>query len=94
MTKRQLRKLMQENNAKSPDVPSVVLTANTRLEAYHIAGLYEEITKEELPFPLDNWQLTIKSVPVELYFLFKKRKAQTRFISMVKKEYPKLDILY
>ena len=57
---------IEENERKSPDILTAVVTAKTSMEAYGIAGIFEEASGEDLPFPLDEWRLTVKS-PTELY---------------------------
>ena len=93
MNKRALRKLMQENNAKSPDILTVIVTATTQLDAYRIAGIFEETTGEELPFELESWQRSIRSLPVELYFVFQRKRHLMRFVQNIRKEFPEIKMI-
>ena len=83
-----LKAQMEENNDKSPDVTSAIVTVSTRSEAYATARIFEEVSCEDLPFELDEWQRTIAKLPVELYFVFKRKRDLIRFLKEVRKELP------
>ena len=95
MKLRQLRLLMEENNAKSPDIWSVNVTVLTRLEAYEIADIFIDVNKDQVPLPdwitlLEKWQRTIRELPVELYFVFKHKRTLLQFVRQVRKRYPEI----
>ena len=93
MTKRQLKKLMEENNAKSPDILSVTAYPETNWEACQIAGIFLDKTDYKLPFSFEAWQRSIKA-PVELYFAFEKRRQIMQFIKETRKEFPRIKLIF
>ena len=82
-----LLKLMEENNQKSPDILAAITVANSQMEAWRIAIIFEEVTGEDLPFYLDEWERSVRP-PVELYFVFKRKKDLGRFVRMMSREFP------
>ena len=89
-----LLKLLEENDQKSPDTFTAVVTAWSPMEAYGIAGIFEEAAGEDLPFPLDEWRLTLKhGMPVELYFVFKRKRDLGRFIRKMSQEFPDKEVI-
>lgn len=93
MTKRQLRKLMEENNAKSPDILSAIAYPETNWDACLVAGIFLDCTGYKLPFSFDEWQRTVKA-PAELYFVFARKKHLISFLKQTRKEIPTLKILF
>lgn len=87
-----MRKICELNNALSPDILTAVANARTAAEAYGIAGVFEDTTGEDLPFPLDEWRLRVKA-PVELYFVFKRKRDQGRFVRTISKEFPEVEVI-
>ena len=92
-----LKLLLEENNAKSPDILSVIINAQNRIEAYQIAAVYEDVIGDQVPLPdwelaLEKWQRTIERVPVELYFLFKRKKTLIQFVRQLRKEFPDIQM--
>lgn len=85
-------KLCEANNALSPEIHTAVLTAESQMEAYVMVANYLDISNMEVPF--EDWGLTVdawvKSLkpPVELYFLFKRKKDLGRFIRKMSREFP------
>lgn len=92
-----LMKLCEANNALSPDIHTALLTADTQMEAYIMVGHWMDISNMEVPF--EDWGLTIdtwvKSLkpPVELYFLFKRKKDVGRFVRKMSREFPEKEII-
>jgi hypothetical protein len=74
-----LRKLLEENNKKSPEVHSVTVTVRTTMAAIKAAELYEKITKKELPPYFADWQKKL-TLPADLYFLFNTENQKKRFL--------------
>jgi len=87
-----LMKLAEENNAKSPDILTAIVTSDNRYEARRIACIFEEVTGDELPFDLDEWQRSVR-LPAELYFVFKRKKDQGRFVRKMSQEFPEMEVL-
>ena len=86
-------KLCEANNGLSPEILTAVAVADTQTDAYGIAGIFEEATGEDLPFPLDEWYLTVR-VPVELYFVFKRIRDQKRFIRQMGRDFPGVEVIF
>ena len=86
-----LLKLLEENNLKSPDILTAVVTADSRMDAYRIASLFEEVTGDDLPVNLDEWERSVKA-PVELYFVFKRKKDRGRFVRSMSREFPEIEV--
>lgn len=93
MTKRQLQKLMEANNAKSPDILTAVVCPETNWEACEVAGIFINTTEYELPFSFETWQRTVKA-PVELYFVFERKKQIMAFIKQTRKELPTIKLIF
>jgi hypothetical protein len=86
-----LQKLMEENNAKSPDIITAIAYPETQWEACQIAGIFLDCTGYKLPFSFDEWQRTVR-IPVELYFRFDRKKDLMRFLKSTRKELPHIAI--
>ena len=86
-----LQKLMEENNAKSPDVISAIAKPDTQWDACQIAGIFLDCTGYKLPFSFEEWQRTIKA-PVELYFRFERKKDLMKFLKTARRELPHIAI--
>lgn len=80
-----IRKEMEANNAKSPDIPTVTLTAMSVGSAIRVAEIFEEVTKTNLPSHFNNWNKTLE-VPTELYFVFDTQKQKQKFLRRAYKE--------
>lgn len=93
MQRIRLVKLLEENNAKSPDILTAIVTANGQMEAWRIATIFEEVTGDDLPWNLDEWERSVRP-PVELYFVFKRKKDRGKFIRRISNEMPEKEILY
>ena len=93
MQRIRLMKLAEENNAKSPDILAALVTAESQLDAYRIATIFEEVTGDDLPVNLDEWERSVK-VPVELYFVFKRKKDQGRFVRRMSREFPETEVVF
>lgn len=87
-----LARLLEENNLKSPDILTAAMTAKSPSEAYRIAGIFEEATGEDLPLVSDEWRKTLKT-PVELYFVFDRKRDQNRFVKMMGREFPNTEVI-
>ena len=87
-----LRKLCELNNEKSPDIPTVTVFAETPAQAWRIAGIFEEITGEDLPLLTDSWRKTLQT-PVGLYFVFRKIRQKNRFIKKMEREFPETEMI-
>ena len=92
-----LKKLLEENNLKSPDIPAAVVTANSQTDAYTMLGIYLDISNVEVPFEdwgltADTWVGSLKS-PVALYFLFKRKKDLGRFVRKMNREFPEKEVI-
>ena len=61
-------------------------------EARRVAGIFLECTGYELPFPFDEWRQSVKA-PVELYFVFERKRPLMNFLKMVRNEMPDLKII-
>ena len=88
---RRLRLLMEENNAKSPDIMTAIATPETQWDACLIAGIFLDCTGYKLPFSFDEWQRTVMA-PVELYFKFDRKKDLMKFLKTVRRELSHIDI--
>lgn len=88
---RRLRLLMEENNAKSPDIITAIATPETQWDACLIAGIFLDCTGYKLPFSFDEWQRTVKA-PVELYFKFDRKKDLMKFLKSTRRELPHIAI--
>lgn len=93
MTKRQLRKLLEENNLKSPDILTVLAYPETNWDACLAAGIFLDCTNYKLPFSFEAWQRTVKT-PVELYFVFDRKKLLMNFLKQMRKELPTLKLIF
>lgn len=82
---------MEVNNTLSPDILTAVTVAESQMEAWRTAVIFEEVTGEDLPFDLDEWERSVRP-PVELYFVFKRKRDQGRFIRKMSQEYPEREI--
>ena len=80
-----LQQLMEENNAKSPDIMTAIATTETQWDACQIAGIFLDCTGYKLPFSFETWQRTVKA-PVELYFKFERKKDLMKFLKTARKE--------
>lgn len=87
-----LKKLLEMNNLKSPELITAVTVANSQMEAWRTAVIFEEVTGEDLPFNLDEWELTVRP-PVELYFRFKRKADRGRFVRRMSREFPKKEVI-
>ena len=92
-----LAKLLEENNAKSPEIPASIVTARTQMEAYSMLSIYLDISNVEVPFEdwglsIDSWNRSLKP-PVDLYFLFKRKKDQGRFARKIGREFPDAEVI-
>lgn len=85
-------KLAEENNAKSPDILTAIVVAESQMDAWQIASIFEEVTGDDLPVNLDEWERSVKA-PVELYFVFKRKKDQGRFVRKMSREFPETEVL-
>ena len=85
-------KLLEENNLKSPDILTAVVVAESQMDAWQIAAIFEEVTGDDLPVNLDEWGRKVK-VPVELYFIFKRKKDLGRFIRKMSREFPDTEVI-
>ncbi len=84
---------MIENNAKSPDILSAIAYPETNWEACQIAGIFLDCTGYKLPFSFDAWQRTVKA-PVELYFVFERKRQMMAFIKQTRKELPTIKLIF
>ena len=91
MNKRALKKLLEANNAKSPDILTAIVLVNNQTEAWRTAVIFEEVTGDDLPFNLDEWERTVRP-PAQLYFRFERKRDQGRFVKRMRKEYPELEV--
>lgn len=82
---------MEFNNSLSPDILTAVTVAESQMEAWRTAVIFEEVTGEDLPFDLDEWERSVRP-PVELYFVFQRKRDQGRFIRKMSQEYPEREI--
>lgn len=88
----ELLRLCELNNLKSPDILSATLMAHTKFEASEIVAIFEETTGEEVPFAQDNWLRTV-TLPVGLYFVFKRKRDLSAFAKMVRKKFPEMEVI-
>ena len=86
-----LRLQLEENNSKSPDILTAVVTAQDQMEAWRIAAIFEEVTGDDLPVDLDKWERSVRP-PVELYFVFNRKRDQGRFLRKMSREFPEKDV--
>ena len=82
---------MAENNLKSPDIITALAYPETNWDACQIAGIFLDCTGYKLPFSFDSWQRTVKA-PVELYFVFERKKQLMQFLKKTRKELPTIKI--
>ena len=92
-----LMKLCEANNALSPEIHTVVAAAKTQMEAYTMLSIYLDISNVEVPFEdwgltVDTWERSLKP-PVELYFLFKRKKDIGRFTRKMSREFPDTEVI-
>jgi hypothetical protein len=87
MRRIRLLKLLEENNLKSPDILTAIVTAKSQMDAWRIASIFEEVTGDDLPVNLDEWERSVKA-PVELYFVFKRKRDLGRFVRKMSLEFP------
>lgn len=87
MQRVRLMKLLEENNLKSPDILTAVVTARSQMDAWRIASIFEEVTGDDLPVNLDEWERKVIP-PVELYFVFKRKRDLGRFVRKMSLEFP------
>lgn len=92
MSTRSIRRICALNNEKSPDILTAIVRVDDIFQAAEIVSFWETSTGEELPYNRDRWARTVV-LPVELYFLFKRRRDLNRFVKMVSKEFPKVKII-
>ena len=85
-------KLLEENNLKSPDILTAIVTAKSQMDAWRIASIFKEVTGDDLPVNLDEWERSVKA-PAELYFVFKRKRDQGRFIRKMSREFPKTEVI-
>ena len=90
-------KLCEANNALSPEIHTAVLTAESQMEAYVMVANYLDISNMEVPFEdwgltVDTWERSLKP-PVELYFLFKRKKDLGRFTRKMSREFPEKEVI-
>lgn len=85
-------KLAEENNAKSPDILTAIVVAESQMDAWRIASIFEEVTGDDLPVNLDEWERSVKA-PAELYFVFKRKKDQGRFVRKMSREFPETEVV-
>ena len=62
------------------------------MDAWRIASIFEEVTGDDLPVNLDEWERSVKA-PVELYFVFTRKKDQGRFIRKMSREFPEKEVI-
>lgn len=86
-----LQRLLEENNAKSPDVITAIAKPENQWDACLIAGIFLDCTGYKLPFSFETWQRTVKA-PVELYFLFSRKKDLMKFLKKARRELPHIAI--
>lgn len=87
-----LLKLLEENNLKSPDILTAVVIANSPTEAWRMAVIFEDVTGDDLPVDLDEWRKSVRP-PVELYFVFKRRRDQGRYVRQMSREFPEAEVI-
>lgn len=87
-----LKKLLEENNLKSPDILTAVVMAKNPMEAWRMAVIFEEVTGDDLPVNLDEWHKSVRP-PVELYFVFKRRRDQGRYVRQMSREFPETEVI-
>ena len=92
MARIRLLKLLEENNLKSPDILTAIVTANSQMEAWRMAVIFEEVTGDDLPVDLDEWHRLVRP-PVELYFVFQRKRDQGRYIRKMSREYPETEVI-
>ena len=46
----------------------------------------------DLPADLDEWRKSVRP-PVELYFVFKRRRDQGRYVRMMSREFPETEVI-
>lgn len=78
---------MEENNLKSPDILTAIVMANSPMEAWRAAVIFEESTGDDLPVDLDIWRKSVRPT-VELYFVFKRKRDQGRYVRRMNREFP------
>ena len=82
---------MAENNLKSPDILTAVAYPETNWEACEAAGIFIDATGYKLPFSFEGWQRSVRA-PVELYFVFDKKKQLMAFLKKTRKDLPSIKI--
>lgn len=92
MSKRSIRRICELNNLLSPDILSATVFAKSQNEAWEIAGIYEEVTGEDLRLRTDEWRKTLHA-PVGLYFTFKKKREQNRFLKKLAISFPEVEVI-
>lgn len=93
MNKHTLRRLIAENDLKSPDIIAALAHPETIWDACNIAEIFLDCTGYELPFSFEEWQRNVKA-PVELYFRFDTRKQLTLFLKQTRKELPQIRLIF
>ena len=94
MNRRALQKLLEENNARSPDIPAVTVTAENVHDACTIAEICMDISGKPFPFnTVDHWVRELR-VPAELYFPFQRKTGMLKFVRLIRKELPTIHMLF
>ena len=88
---------VEENSKKDPGILSMTMMAKSQMEAYIMVGHYLDISNMEPPFEkwgltADSWRKSLKP-PVELYFLFKRKKDLGRFTRKISRELPEVEVI-
>ena len=92
MQRIRLMKLLEENNLKSPDILTAVVMVSSQMEAWQTAMIFEEVTGDDLPWNLDEWEQSVRP-PVELYFVFKRKRDRGRFVRRMSREFPDVEVI-
>ena len=92
MKRRTIHRLMAENNRLSPDILTAIAVPESNPDACLIAGIFLDCTDYKLPFSFEEWRQNVQA-PVELYFVFDRKKQLTAFLKEVRKVLPGIRFL-
>ena len=84
--------LCEANDALSPELLTAVMVAESQMDAWRIAVIFEEVTGDDLPFNLEEWERSVRT-PVELYFVFKRKRDRGRFVRRMSREFPDMEVI-
>lgn len=81
------------NNRKKDDLIVALAYPEKNWEACRVSEIFLDCTHFELPFSFDKWRRTVQA-PVELYFVFERKKQLMQFVKQTRKEMPNMKIVF